>query len=132
MNIVNTVPPGLIVTFWPDAVLLAVTVTVTVAPALIVPAEGLRCTVPSPLDTVLDQVTGPPCAVREIVVPPGGTTSAPPDGETASVPGVALAVAVGVDVVLSSLSPSDRSSRTGAWPASSRGWPRSACPAARS
>ena len=83
-KIVNTVPSGLIVTFRPDAKPLAVTVTVTVAPALIVPPEGLRCTVPSPLDTVLDQVTGPPCAVSEIVVPPGGTPSPPPEGETAS------------------------------------------------
>ena len=73
------------------------TVTVAVAPALIVPPEGLSCTVPDPLDTVLDQVTGPPCAVSEIVVPPGGTHSAPPDGETERVPGVGLTVGVAVD-----------------------------------
>jgi len=99
MNIVNTVPPGLIVTCRPTAEPLAVTVTVAVAPALTVPPEGLSCTVPDPLDTVLDQVIGPPCAVSEIVVPPGGTHSAPPDGETERVPGVALEVAVGVDAV---------------------------------
>jgi len=98
MNIVNTVPPGLIVTCRPPAELLAATVTVTVAPALIVPPAGLSCTVPSPLDTALDQVTGPPCADSEIVVSPGGTHSAPPDGETASVPGAALAAGVGDDV----------------------------------
>ena len=97
MNIVNAVPPGLIVTCRPAAEPLAVTVTVAVPPALIVPPEGLSCTVPDPLDTVLDQVTGPPCAVSEIVVPPGGTHSAPPDGETERVPGVALTVGVGVD-----------------------------------
>jgi hypothetical protein len=97
MNIVNTVPPGLIVTCRPAAEPLAVTVTVAPAPALIVPPEGLSCTVPDPLDTVLDQVTGPPCAVSEIVVPPGGTHSAPPDGDTERVPGVALMVGVAVD-----------------------------------
>jgi hypothetical protein len=96
MNIVNAVPPGLIVTCRPPAEPLAVTVTVAVAPALIVPPEGLSCTVPDPLDTVLDQVTGPPCAVSEIVVPPGGTHSVPPDGETERVPGVALTVGVAV------------------------------------
>jgi hypothetical protein len=100
MRIVNTVPPGLMVTCRPPAEPLAVTVTVAVAPALIVPPEGLRCTVPSPLDTVLDQVTGPPCAWSEIVVPSGGTSSPPPDGETASVPGVAGAVDVGVVAVV--------------------------------
>jgi hypothetical protein len=92
MNIVNTVPPGLIVTCRPAAEPLAVTFTVAVPPALIVPPEGLSCTVPDPLDTVLDHVTAPPCAVSEIVVPPGGTHSAPPDGETERVPGVALTV----------------------------------------
>jgi hypothetical protein len=97
MNIVNAVPPGLIVTCRPAAEPLAVTVTVAVAPALIVPPEGLSCTVPDPLDTVLDQVTGPPCAVSEIVVPPGGTHSAPPAGESERVPGVALTVGVAVD-----------------------------------
>src|ERR1700727_3987765 len=97
MKIVNAVPPGLIVTCRPAAEPLAVTVTVAVPPALIVPPVGLSCTVPDPLDTVLDQVTGPPCAVSEIVVPPGGTHSAPPDGETERVPGVALTVGVAVD-----------------------------------
>jgi hypothetical protein len=97
MNIVNAVPPGLIVTCRPAAEPLAVTVTVADAPALIVPPEGLSCTVPDPLDTVLDQVTAPPCAVSEIVVPPGGTHSAPPDGETERAPGVALTVGVAVD-----------------------------------
>jgi hypothetical protein len=97
MRIENTVPPGLIVTCRPSAEPLAVTVTVAVAPALIVPPEGLSWTVPEPLDTVLDQVTGPPCAFSEIVVPPGGTHSVPPDGETERVPGVALTVGVAVD-----------------------------------
>jgi hypothetical protein len=97
MKIVNAVPPGLIVTCRPAADALAVTVTVAVAPDLIVPPEGLSCTVPDPLDRVLDQVTGPPWAVSEIVVPPGGTHSAPPDGETERVPGVAVTVGVAVD-----------------------------------
>ena len=97
MNTVNAVPPGLIVTCRPSAEPLAVTVTVAVAPASIVPPDGLSCTVPDPLDTVLDQVTGPPCAFSEIVVPPGGTHSVPPDGETERVPGVALSVGVAVD-----------------------------------
>jgi len=35
---------------------------------------------------VIDQVTGPPCAVSLIVVPPGGTVSWPPAGSTTSVP----------------------------------------------
>jgi hypothetical protein len=94
---VNAVPPGLIVSCRPAAEPLAVTVMVTVAPALIVPLEELSCTVPDPLDTVLDHVTGPPCAVSEIVEPPGGTHSVPPDGETDRVPWATVAVGVGVD-----------------------------------
>jgi hypothetical protein len=68
---VNTVPPGLIVTCRPAAPWFARIVTVTVWPAASVPEDGSKDMWPWPADTVVDQSTVPPCAVRVICVLPG-------------------------------------------------------------
>ena len=102
---VNTVPPGLIVTCRPAAPWLAWIVTVTVWPAASVPEDGSTDMWPWPADTVIDQSTVPPCAVSVICVlpapicPPGEfTTSVPGEGGRDGVgEGFRLGAGVGVD-----------------------------------
>ncbi len=79
---VNTVPPGLIVTRRPLAPWFAWIVTVTVWPAASVPEGGSTDSLPPPADTVIDQSMAAPCAVSVICVLPGPICS--PGGFTTS------------------------------------------------
>ena len=74
--------------------------TVTLLPVRSVPAdcETFRC--PPPPDTVIDQVTGPPCAVSLIVAAPLLIDSWPPGGSTTSVPAIGEGEAVGLGVTV--------------------------------
>ena len=85
------VPPGWTVSVVPRLTSSAGAIlTVALAPAARWPDKGETVSEPSRLDCEIDQFTGPPCAVRVIVLPasgpPSGIVSSTVAGETVSVP----------------------------------------------